>query len=335
MRVQLTVNGVPFDGDVEPRLLLADLLRDRLGLTGTHIGCEHGICGACTVQVDGEPARSCLMFAAQASGAEIATVEGLAGEEDLHPLQEALHRHHALQCGFCTPGFLMSIEPLLPDVPGMDEEELRGRLAGNLCRCTGYQPIIEATQATATATGSQTRIVAVEQPVSSGPPLDWEAALDGARLLAALPGASPARHVDAGRWRARIRTDAGEHDVSLRLLDTDDGQRTAHLQVDARDLHGPGRLRAGVELSLAEGTLGVRVSARAFAMPQLPEGEPLTAMLAAVLRRLADRLPPAEASPAAPAAGGQSRTRSRVVAGLAGLGLTIAIAAAVRARRSR
>src|ERR1700727_1682606 len=188
MRVSLRINGERFDGEVPARLSLADLLRDRIGLTGTHLGCEHGICGACTVQVDGEPARSCLMFAAQADGSEITTVEALApGDDQLHPLQQAFHEHHALQCGFCTPGFLMSIEPLLPDVPGMDDEQLRGLLAGNLCRCTGYQPIVEATRATAAA-GARTRQLAA---AVRAPELSLERLLDLDALVSGLRDRAP------------------------------------------------------------------------------------------------------------------------------------------------
>jgi aerobic-type carbon monoxide dehydrogenase small subunit (CoxS/CutS family) len=146
MRISLTVNGEPREADVEPRTLLSDLLRHGLGLTGTKVGCEHGVCGACTVQVDGEAVRSCLMLAVQANGRAIRTVEGLAGDGALHPLQRAFHEAHALQCGFCTPGFLMSMEAFIREHPDASEEELREALAGNLCRCTGYLGIIEAVE---------------------------------------------------------------------------------------------------------------------------------------------------------------------------------------------
>jgi carbon-monoxide dehydrogenase small subunit len=144
--VRATVNGRPLELAVEPRRLLADVLREDAHLTGTHLGCEHGVCGACTVLVDGEPARSCLMLAVQADGAEITTVEGLTSDgAGLHPLQEAFRDHHALQCGFCTPGFLMSALHLLRERPDIeDEEEIREALAGNLCRCTGYSNIVDA-----------------------------------------------------------------------------------------------------------------------------------------------------------------------------------------------
>ena len=143
MRVALEVNGRPYDVDVEPRTLLSDLLRHELGLTGTKVGCEHGVCGACTVQLDGEPVRSCLMLAVQARGRSVRTVAALAGD-DLHPLQRAFHEAHALQCGFCTAGFLMSIEAFLRECPAPSEQEVREALAGNLCRCTGYRGLVEA-----------------------------------------------------------------------------------------------------------------------------------------------------------------------------------------------
>jgi carbon-monoxide dehydrogenase small subunit len=144
-RVAVEINGRVVEGEVEPRLLLADFIRDNAGLTGTHLGCEHGVCGACTVQLDGRPVRSCLMFAVQARGHRIATVEGMApGADTLHPLQQAFHECHALQCGFCTPGILMTMEAFLREEPDPTPERIRGALAGNLCRCTGYQNIITA-----------------------------------------------------------------------------------------------------------------------------------------------------------------------------------------------
>jgi len=143
--ISLTVNGQPYAGEVEPRLLLSDYLRHELGLTGTHVGCEHGVCGACTVLLDGEPVRSCLMLAVQADGHEVSTVEGLASSvEDLHPIQEAFREAHGLQCGFCTPGFLMTLVPFLAENPEPTETEIREAISGNLCRCTGYQNIVEA-----------------------------------------------------------------------------------------------------------------------------------------------------------------------------------------------
>lgn len=147
--VQLSVNGVEYERAVEPRLLLSDFLRDTLGLTGTHVGCEHGVCGACTVMLNGETVRSCLIFAVQADGAEVTTVEGLAQEGKLHPLQESFSEHHALQCGFCTPGMLFSALELLRDNPTPTDREIREGIAGNICRCTGYQHIVEAVKAAA------------------------------------------------------------------------------------------------------------------------------------------------------------------------------------------
>jgi aerobic-type carbon monoxide dehydrogenase small subunit (CoxS/CutS family) len=144
--IALHVNGSAHAGEVEPRLLLSDFLRVDLGLTGTHVGCEHGVCGACTVLLDGEPVRSCLIFAVQADGAEVGTVEGLApgGESALHPIQEAFRDAHGLQCGFCTPGILMTVQAFLKENPTPDRTEIRHAIAGNLCRCTGYQYIVDA-----------------------------------------------------------------------------------------------------------------------------------------------------------------------------------------------
>jgi carbon-monoxide dehydrogenase small subunit len=142
--VQLKVNGKAFEASVEPRTTLADCLRHDLKLTGTHIGCEHGVCGACTVIVDGAPVRSCLMFAVQADGADITTVEGLAHGNALSPLQAAFRRHHALQCGFCTPGILTTAHVLLSEEPDADADRIREVLSGNICRCTGYIQIVEA-----------------------------------------------------------------------------------------------------------------------------------------------------------------------------------------------
>ena len=144
--VSITVNGQTYVRQVEARLLLSDFLRHDLGLMGTHVGCEHGICGACTVLFDGEPVRSCLVFAIQASGHEIRTVESLGTPENLHPLQEAFYEKHALQCGFCTPGFLMTLVPFLEEYPHPTEDEIREAIDGNICRCTGYEKIIEAVQ---------------------------------------------------------------------------------------------------------------------------------------------------------------------------------------------
>jgi carbon-monoxide dehydrogenase small subunit len=140
--VQLTVNGASRQARVEPRKTLADFLREDLGLTGTHLGCEHGVCGACTVVLDGEAVRSCLMLAVQAKGAEVRTIEGLATNGVMNPLQEALWDSHSFQCGFCTPGFVMQVTALLAENPTPSEEELREALSGNICRCTGYESIV-------------------------------------------------------------------------------------------------------------------------------------------------------------------------------------------------
>ena len=148
-RVEIEINGELYAREVEPRLLLSDFIRHEAGLTGTHVGCEHGVCGACTIQLDGDPVRSCIIFAVQADGHQIRTVEGMTDglpEGELHPLQQAFHETHALQCGFCTPGFLMSLEPVLLEEGELTEREIRERLAGNLCRCTGYQNIVTAVE---------------------------------------------------------------------------------------------------------------------------------------------------------------------------------------------
>jgi carbon-monoxide dehydrogenase small subunit len=144
-KVSLTVNGCEYSREIEPRKLLTDFLRDDLGLTGTHVGCEHGVCGACTILLNGELVRSCLLFAVQANGAELKTVEGIApNTTELHPLQEKFWALHGLQCGFCTPGILLTAEALLKEIPKPSEEQIREWLSGNLCRCTGYQNIVTA-----------------------------------------------------------------------------------------------------------------------------------------------------------------------------------------------
>ena len=148
--IRITVNGTAFERAVEPRRLLADFLREDLGLTGTHVGCEHGVCGACTVVLDGDSARSCLTLAVQADGAQVETVEGLGTVDALHALQQAFREHHALQCGFCTPGMLMTALDFLRKYPSPTEEAIRDGLSGNLCRCTGYEHIVRAVRAAAT-----------------------------------------------------------------------------------------------------------------------------------------------------------------------------------------
>ena len=142
--ITVNVNGTQYERTVEPRLLLSDFLRHELGLTGTHVGCEHGVCGACTVLLDDEPARSCLLFAVQANNHRVTTVEALGTPDNLHPIQEAFRESHGAQCGYCTPGILMSLVPFLQENPDPTEEEIREAISGNLCRCTGYQHIVDA-----------------------------------------------------------------------------------------------------------------------------------------------------------------------------------------------
>jgi len=156
--VNLTVNGKSHAVLIEPRRSLADVLRDDCGLTGTHLGCEHGVCGACTVLVDGKPVRSCLMFGVQAEGKEIRTVEGLADGDTLHPLQQAFWENHGLQCGFCTPGFLMLAAGALEENPDMSDDEIKDVLSSNLCRCTGYQNIIKAVRIAARELRARSRV---------------------------------------------------------------------------------------------------------------------------------------------------------------------------------
>ncbi|MDB5510126.1 MAG: (2Fe-2S)-binding protein [Hyphomicrobiales bacterium] len=155
MKIEFEVNGKPVSVDVDPRLSLADCLRSELGLTGTHLGCEHGVCGACTVIVNGAAVRSCLMLAVQASGDSVVTVEGLSNDEALTPLQASFRKHHALQCGFCTPGMVTTAHALLTHEPDCDEDRVRDVLSGNICRCTGYVPIVEAVLDARAAYGSK------------------------------------------------------------------------------------------------------------------------------------------------------------------------------------
>jgi 2-furoyl-CoA dehydrogenase 2Fe-2S iron sulfur subunit len=155
--VSFTLNGAPVSGEAEPRMLLSDFLRHVVGVTGTHVGCEHGMCGACTVEIDGQPARACLTLAIQVRGAQIRTVEGLApAPERLSVLQECFREHHGLQCGFCTPGILVTLDALLRDKPAATESEIREALAGHLCRCTGYVSIMRAALAAQQRLGNKT-----------------------------------------------------------------------------------------------------------------------------------------------------------------------------------
>jgi carbon-monoxide dehydrogenase small subunit len=156
-QISVTVNGIAYEAAVEPRLLLADFLRHTLGLTGTHVGCEHGVCGACTVLFDGDSVRSCLMFAVQADGRSIETVESLGRIGQLNALQESFQAHHALQCGFCTSGMLMTATDLLKKYPLANDDEIREGLSGNLCRCTGYEHIVKAIRAVVAGKPGETR----------------------------------------------------------------------------------------------------------------------------------------------------------------------------------
>jgi carbon-monoxide dehydrogenase small subunit len=155
LKISFSINGIKHDADVEPRLLLVHFIRDLAGLTGTHIGCETSICGACTVLLDGNPVKSCTLLAVQANGAELTTIEGLAKDGDLHPVQEGFWECHGLQCGFCTPGMIMAACGLLQETPNPTEDQIRHGLEGNICRCTGYQHIVEAVQYAATKLKTQ------------------------------------------------------------------------------------------------------------------------------------------------------------------------------------
>lgn len=153
--VTVTINGLPYERTIETRMLLSDFIRHEIGLTGTHVGCEHGVCGACTILLDGQPVRSCIIFAVQANGRDIMTVEGLtpdAGESTLHPLQASFREAHGLQCGFCTAGFLMTLLPFLEENSNPTEQEIREAISGNICRCTGYQHIVDAVKLAAAKT---------------------------------------------------------------------------------------------------------------------------------------------------------------------------------------
>ena len=156
--ITVIINGQSYEREVEPRLLLSDFIRHEIGLTGTHVGCEHGVCGACTILFDGEPVRSCIIFAVQANGHEIMTIEGLtpdASEENLHPLQASFREAHGLQCGFCTGGFLMTLLPFLQENPNPSEQDIREAISGNICRCTGYQHIVDAVKIAAEKMGGR------------------------------------------------------------------------------------------------------------------------------------------------------------------------------------
>ncbi len=284
-RVSLEVNGTHYETEVEPRLLLADLLRDRLDLTGTHLGCEHGVCGSCTVQIDGKPARSCLTLAVQADRCSIRTVEGLAQPQDglLHPLQRAFHEHHALQCGYCTPGFLMSMEWLLPDLAGLTDGEVRELLAGNLCRCTGYQNIVAATQAAASDLVSRRHAmvqIVVDRELRSASQSDraW-AALEKPDGLLAAAGVSAV--VGSPDRRSRGRVVAGQIPIegSLELVDLDDDQRVANFEIRARELDGPGHIRGALQVSLRGSRLVIQLDLRFTGTSASLDQKPLRTMI--------------------------------------------------------
>jgi len=206
-QITLRVNGQEYSGRAEVRKTLADFIREDCGLTGTHLGCEHGVCGACTILMDGEAVRSCLLFAVQAEGTELMTVEGLADGDQLHPIQQAYWDHHALQCGFCTPGFLMTTYAFLRDMPHPTEREIREGLAGNLCRCTGYQNIVKAVAAAAETLAAGARLEpawAVRQKHAPGPVsrrTRGAAAPATAREEGARAGPGPRRSAQARRTK--------------------------------------------------------------------------------------------------------------------------------------
>jgi aerobic carbon-monoxide dehydrogenase small subunit len=248
-QVTLTVNGTEVMLDVEPRLTLADALRHRLGLTGTHLGCEHGVCGACTVLVDGAAVRSCLLFCVQAQRAEVTTVEALGSVEDLHPLQEAFRHHHALQCGFCTPGFLMSAYELLRDGANgaQDEERLRAELSGVLCRCTGYAGIVRAVQEVAAAYPD-----GLPAPKQLGRPItvrQWTPPRGEER---ALEAAAQARPATAAPVNVELSLPQGEPNQTVDVTTTISPSPEETWEL-VRDFGQTSRCLPGVELEAAEG----------------------------------------------------------------------------------
>ncbi len=192
-QITLRVNGQDYTGQAEVRKTLADFIREDCGLTGTHLGCEHGVCGACTILMNGEAVRSCLLFAVQAEGTELMTVEGLAEGDQLHPIQQAYWDHHALQCGFCTPGFLMTTYAFLRDSPHPSEREIREGLAGNLCRCTGYQNIVKAVAAAAETLGAGARLEPAwaQRQRSAAGPANRRARAAAGRTTAGEDGSPP------------------------------------------------------------------------------------------------------------------------------------------------
>jgi len=302
-RVSLSVNGTPYAADVEPRLLLADFLRNQLQLTGTHLGCEHGVCGSCTVQVDGRPARSCLMLAVQADGAAVRTVEGLApGDgEALHPLQTAFHEHHALQCGYCTPGFLMSIEPLLPELRGASTRQVREHLSGNLCRCTGYQNIVEATETAvagleAGSAEAPSRQASVEVDLGAADRRSaWAAVADpGAPAVLRQLGVTGLTDAGPGAWRGRLAAEAVTIDGVLELIDVDDDHEVAHFALEGRDAAGPGQVRGALTLSLGDAALTLSLELEFVGMAGVPDHDVLEERLRAAAEAWVTSMVPAE-----------------------------------------
>jgi aerobic-type carbon monoxide dehydrogenase small subunit (CoxS/CutS family) len=198
--VSIQINGAVFEREVEPRMLLSDFIRHEARLTGTHVGCEHGVCGACTVQLEGAPVRACLLLAVQAHGRHVRTVEGLAeADGTLHPLQQAFHETHALQCGFCTPGFLMAIEPMLARTGELDDARLRELIGGNLCRCTGYDSIVSAVRL---AHGRLAQAGELGPPMGGAPESGPDAPV--APAPPGEPGRAPAPVAPGRTWRRRV-----------------------------------------------------------------------------------------------------------------------------------
>jgi carbon-monoxide dehydrogenase small subunit len=247
--VSLTVNGTEVMLEVEPRLTLADALRHRLGLTGTHLGCEHGVCGACTVLLDGAAVRSCLLFCVQADGAEVVTVEALGSADDLHPLQQAFRRHHGLQCGFCTPGFLMSAYELLRDGAEQleDEARLRAELSGVLCRCTGYAGIVQAVREVAAAYPA-----GLPPPMQLGRPLTVRGFASPPREEQALPAARAQRSAATLAESVDLTVPSGQPSQTIEVMTTISPSPEVTWTL-LRDFPRMSRCLPGVELDAEEG----------------------------------------------------------------------------------
>jgi len=340
-RVAVEVNDVPYAVDVEPRLLLADFLRGRLKLTGTNIGCEHGVCGTCTVQIDGWPARSCLTLAIQVDGAEVRTIEGLAPADgnSLHPLQRAFHEHHALQCGFCTPGFLMSIEPFLADLRGASQDQIRGQLAGNLCRCTGYQNIVEATEAALSevegrSAGAAAGPLVVEHELEL--PAErtdaWADLADPRPLLVELGIEALTRCGPTG-WRGRLAVGSATIAGVVELLDLDDDLQVAHFDLKAREADGPGQVRGALTLSLDRSRLAARLELEFIGTSVLPSHDVLERRFRFVTAMWAAGLGATDASVRARAAAPLQRRRPGQTLGLIALAVAAWLAWRLKRRR--